>query len=116
MVALNLYSHFSGSDTERMAFSVPQERSTLTERIGPFQHFALLVSARTNDSSPIPVLHLGVVVQSADLGVWVPADKVAESVGRVVLVALLLCLAEEAELVCVAIVSTGGRKLLTRPQ
>jgi hypothetical protein len=43
-VALNLYSHFSGSEIDSSALVVPQDNSTVADRIGPFQHFALLFS------------------------------------------------------------------------
>ena len=43
-VALNLYSHFSGSEIESNALVVPQDNSTVADRMGPFQHFALLFS------------------------------------------------------------------------
>lgn len=43
LVPVNRYSHFSGSETERSAFSVPQEKATLTLRSGPFQQRAPFV-------------------------------------------------------------------------
>lgn len=40
-VAFMWYSHFSGSEMDKTALVVPHARSTVTERIGPFQQRAL---------------------------------------------------------------------------
>lgn len=40
-VALNLYSHFSGSEMDKSALAVPHDSSTVADREGPFQHLAL---------------------------------------------------------------------------
>lgn len=41
LVTWNRYSHFSGSEMCVISLAVPQLKSTLTDRSGPFQHFRL---------------------------------------------------------------------------
>jgi hypothetical protein len=60
LVALNLYSHFSGSKIESSALVVPQDNSTVADRIGPFQHFALLFSFSSRFWSVMDDLPIGI--------------------------------------------------------
>jgi hypothetical protein len=82
LVALNLYSHFSGSEIESSALVVPQDNSTVADRMGPFQHFALLFNfssswLRVMHDLPIGVSLFCVVVEWSFWGGIIPSGECA---------------------------------------
>jgi hypothetical protein len=76
---LNLYSHFSGSDIDNKALVVPQDNSTVADRMGPFQHFALSIQSSLYQASgvdlPVGVSLLGVVVERAFWSGIIPSGE-----------------------------------------
>ena len=57
------YSHFSGSEMLRIVLVVPHVRSTVTDRIGPFQQRALGSAQASRKHPPIAIVLPRVVVK-----------------------------------------------------